>query len=283
MTYLEFQQQFLESVSHLYEINEAKAMWRWYVHDRWKIPPYQFVLKLHEDAPSIEHWKEDLEQLRQGTPLQYVLGTTDFYGHSFRVDARALIPRPETEELVDIIVKENQHRKHLRILDIGTGSGCIAISLALSLPEAIVTAVDISQEALLLAQENAALHQVNILWQQMDILSISYLSSCYDIIVSNPPYIPVSIKNALHRNVVNYEPAIALFVPDEQPLIFYQKIAFLAASSLVNGGKLYFETYENYHSEISQILEKQNFIEIKMSKDSFQRQRFVSCKKSSLL
>ena len=205
----------------------------------------------------------------------YVIGFTEFCGLRFRTDSRALIPRPETEELVAAVVDENASLSGLKVLDIGTGTGAIAVSLAVRLDHAAATACDISADALALAAENARLNNVQVRFEQCDILQCENLSESYDIIISNPPYIPENIRNTLHRNVIDYEPGIALFVPDNQPLLFYDKIASLAAQSLLPKGKLYFETYEEYHPQLVELMMGKGFAEVESRKDFYGRPRFV--------
>lgn len=270
-----FRDLFLKSLQPLYDSRECAAMLRWYVQDRLGIPYHQFLLD--GDAKMVDNvdYHLDLERLSKGEPLQYVIGFTEFCGLRFRTDSRALIPRPETEELVEAVIAENGGRRALKVLDIGTGTGAIAVSLAARLDHAAVTACDISAAALALASENACLNDVQVRFEQCDILQCENLSETYDIIISNPPYIPENVRNTLHRNVTNYEPSIALFVPDDRPLIFYEKIASLAAQSLLPNAKLYFETYEDYHPQLVELLRGKGFAEVESRKDFYGRPRFV--------
>lgn len=270
-----FRDLFLKRLQPLYDARECAAMLRWYVQDRFGIPYHQFLLDGDEEMSDDIDYLSDLERLSQGEPLQYVIGFTEFCGLRFRTDSRALIPRPETEELVAAVVDENASLSGLKVLDIGTGTGAIAVSLAVRLDHAAVTACDISADALALAAENARLNNVQVRFEQCDILQCENLSESYDIIISNPPYIPENIRNTLHRNVIDYEPGVALFVPDDQPLLFYDRIASLAAQSLLPKGKLYFETYEEYHPQLGELLMGKGFAEVESRKDFYGRPRFV--------
>ena len=275
MTRNSFRDLFLKRLQTLYDSRESAALLRWYVQDRLGIPYHQFLLDGDDEMPGNVDYLSEMERLSAGEPLQYVVGFTEFCGLRFRTDARALIPRPETEELVEAVVDENAGLSGLKVLDIGTGTGAIAVSLAARLDHAAVAACDISADALALAAENARLNDVQVHFEQCDILQCDHLSDTYDIIISNPPYIPENVRNTLHQNVVDFEPGIALFVPDGQPLLFYEKIASLAAQSLSPNGKLYFETYEEYHPQLVAMLEGTGFRDVESRKDFYGRPRFV--------
>ncbi len=226
--------------------------------------------------------KTALNRLKNHEPLQYILGETEFYGLPFWVDKNVLIPRPETEELVDWIVKDFQktifaERKSepFRILDIGTGSGCIAVSLAKNLPEARVFGLDFSKEALEIAKKNAALNSVAVEFIHADILEIKMLPQQFDIIVSNPPYVRELEKTELQPNVLNHEPASALFVPDQDALLFYRKISALALKNLVSGGRLYFEINEYLEAETRDLVASFGYKEIVLQKDIFGKPRML--------
>ena len=270
-----FKELFINTLAPLYDLHEREAMLRWYVQDRLGMPYYRFTMDGDAEMTDEVDWRSDMKRLAQGEPLQHVTGFTEFCGLHFDTDARALIPRPETEELVETIVRECDEQQPMHILDIGTGTGAIAISLASLLPHSAVTAVDVSADALSLAAHNAHENHVEVKFVQMDVLQCDKLTQSYDIIVSNPPYIPEKMRTSLHRNVTEYEPSLALFVPDEKPLLFYEKIAALAISALPAGGQLYFETYEEYHPQLKKILEDVGFAEVETRCDSFGRPRFV--------
>jgi len=213
--------------------------------------------------------KRIISELKEDKPIQYILGEAEFYGLKFKVNKHTLIPRPETEELVDWILKEDFNS----ILDIGTGSGCIAISLA-KYSSAQITAIDNCEKALELAKENAKLNKVDIKFYTKDILQSTDLFSL-DVIVSNPPYILESEKENMKANVLQYEPHLALFISNKDPLVFYKKIGSLAAKSLNSGGKLFFEINEQYGSEISKILSKMGFVDIALKKDINDKDRMI--------
>ncbi|MBP7809929.1 MAG: peptide chain release factor N(5)-glutamine methyltransferase [Bacteroidia bacterium] len=220
------------------------------------------------------------KDLKKNIPLQYILGETVFYGLTFKVNPHVLIPRPETEELVELILNDclKGNETTLDILDIGTGSGCIPITLKHKLPEANVAAIDISQEALQVAQQNALLNKTTVLFNQSDILKqeAEYVLDTYDIIVSNPPYIAKAEASQMHERVKNNEPNIALFVEDNDATIFYRRIIELCKYHLNAGGKLYFELNPLFANEIKQLAEKSNLFEqVILIKDLSGNTRFL--------
>ncbi|WP_411031004.1 peptide chain release factor N(5)-glutamine methyltransferase [Spongiimicrobium sp. 3-5] len=244
------------------------------------------IVSKEEEQPLFE----GLNALKLETPVQYILGKTYFYDLTFKVNKDVLIPRPETEELVRWILEdiEKKHNKtaaesipvserqyNLKILDIGTGSGCIAITLAKNLPGAKVVAMDISSEALQLAKENAINNAVEIRFIEADVLTAEPLNETFDIIVSNPPYVRLSEKRAMRKNVKDFEPEVALFVPNESPLLFYERITSLAAKKLSTSGILYFEINQYLGKETVALLEAQNFLEIELRKDIFGNDRML--------
>jgi len=218
-----------------------------------------------------------VKELKQHRPLQYILGETLFYGLTFLVNEYVLIPRPETEELVDLIVKENGGRP-LHALDIGTGSGCIAIALKKNLPLSVITGVDISEDAVAMAMQNATRNNVLVTFGKMDILKPTGLQmgGDFDIIVSNPPYIMLSEKDAMEANVKDYEPHLALFVTNEDPLLYYTHIVKFAFLHLNNGGKIYFEVNREKGKEVGRLLSSAGYKEIRILKDMQGVDRFVT-------
>ena len=215
------------------------------------------------------------EQLICGKPIQYILGKAWFMGQNFIVNENVLIPRPETEELVEWIISyANIKNKTLSILDIGTGSGFISIALKMTLPHCEVSALDIIKEALKLAQLNANNLNVSILWMEQNILDTLALENTYDIIVSNPPYIPIREKESMQKQVVNFEPSLALFVPDEDPLIFYRTIAKIAKQSLSKNGQLFFEIHYDQGNALLTLLNELNF-HAELRQDSFGKDRMI--------
>ena len=210
-----------------------------------------------------------VSDLRVNKPLQYIFGETEFYGLKFKINEYTLIPRSETEELVDWILKED----FISALDIGTGSGCIAIVLAKN-TNALITAIDVSEDALNVAKQNSIINKVEINFLHQDIFKTSILPQV-DLIVSNPPYVLDSEKKTMHDNVVQYEPNQALFVSDNNPLLFYKKIGDLASKSLNCGGKLFFEVNENFGNNIIEILTEIGFVDIELKKDINDRDRMI--------
>lgn len=217
-----------------------------------------------------------VDQLCENRPIQYIFGKAWFHGHEFTVDSSTLIPRPETEELVDLIIDENR-RSDLRVLDVGTGSGCIAVSLALGLKFASVDAIDISDPALAVARRNASLLRARVNFRRDDILSAKPDLNTYDIIVSNPPYIADSERQTMDPRVYGHEPTGALFVPDSDPLKFYRAIAAYAATALSHGGALYFEINPLFVDGLRDLLTKAGFADIDILRDFRGNYRFAVC------
>lgn len=222
-------------------------------------------------------WKAVLNSLEQQQPIQYIFGKAHFYGLEFKVNEDTLIPRPETEELVEWIIHENNKRPAFNVLDIGTGSGCIPITLAKHITQAAVSSIDVSVNALAIAKENAQANEVRVNFILTDILQASALPQQYDVIVSNPPYVRNLEKAEIKPNVLQYEPHLALFVEDSDPLIFYRKIAHLALNHLTPGGKLYFEVNQYLGAETVTLLEEIGFTNVILRKDLFGNDRMISC------
>ncbi len=229
-----------------------------------------------------QKYNSALAKLKKEIPIQYIIGTTEFYGLPFTVNENVLIPRPETEELVAWVIEEVESRKlkvksekSLTILDIGTGSGCIAIALAKNLPNAKVWALDISKKALEVAQNNAKLSHVNVQFLNEDILSLKKLPIKFDIIVSNPPYVRELEKKEIKKNVLENEPHLALFVKDHNPLLFYDKITGIAKENLNSNGKIYFEINQYLGNETVTLLKEKGFENIKSKKDVFGNDRMI--------
>lgn len=218
--------------------------------------------------------EETVERLKKHEPIQYVRGTADFYGFTFHVEPGVLIPRPETEELVELILRENSGP--VRILDVGTGSGCIAISLAKHLPEAEVEAWDVSERALSVARGNARDLSAVVEFVQRDVFCADVEKGKYHIVVSNPPYIAEKEKEVMDKNVLDWEPEQALFVPDADPLRFYRRIAELSLDMLLPCGRLYFEINQAYGSETAQLLRELGYKDVRLIKDLFGNNRIVT-------
>lgn len=219
-----------------------------------------------------------LIRLQKQEPVQYIIGSEEFYGLTFEVNEQVLIPRPETRELVDWIIQDHPHGR-VKILDIGTGSGCIAISLAKNLEVAEVASWDVSEGALQVAGRNCRRNGVQVKLEQRDVLHTSPTGELFDVIVSNPPYITEKEKADMDANVLEWEPGLALFVPDDNPLLFYRKIAELGRDMLVPGGTLYFEINREYGRQTVDMLTGLEYKHIELRKDIFQNDRMIKAEK----
>ncbi len=221
-----------------------------------------------------------ISRLNKHEPIQYILGSAHFFGRSFSVNSSVLIPRPETELLIDEILKFTQPIKTpIRILDIGTGSGCIAITLALEIPNSLVTAIDISMDALICARQNTTALKASVNFKELDILTQESTDQ-YDLIVSNPPYISVEEKESMRKNVLAYEPHLALFAPQHDPLIFYRTIASKCKKNLTPQGSLWLEINERFGNEVCALMEEQGFKNVRILKDLDGKDRMVKALKA---
>ncbi|MFH6934575.1 peptide chain release factor N(5)-glutamine methyltransferase [Flavobacterium sp. FlaQc-30] len=276
----QYRTQFIKELSPFYDAYEAESLFYLILEDKHKLR--QIDLALNHDLTFSEAdftvWNSILEELKKEVPIQYLLGKTHFYGLEFEVNENVLIPRPETEELVEWVINENKaidKKKKIKILDIGTGSGCIAISLAKNLPNAEVYAIDVSKKALETAKRNAISNKVEIIFMLKNVLELEILKSNYDIIVSNPPYVRNLEKEEIKKNVLDYEPHLALFVEDNDALIFYRKIADLAKKNLLEDGQLYFEINQYLGKEMTDLLDEMNFKSIELRKDIYDNDRMI--------
>lgn len=258
------------------EPQEVQAMIRVICEDVFHYDPVDVALRQESELPDFapQRIADIIARLQRHEPLQHIVGHALFHGHRFKVTPAVLIPRPETEQLVDLIIDENPG-SDLRVLDMGTGSGCIAISLARALKFAQVDALDVSRDALDVARENAASLKVKVRFFESDMLS-PQPPGRYDIIVSNPPYICWSERDAMDRNVKDYEPGQALFVPDSDPLLFYKAIVPYAAQSLERGGHLYLEINQRFGNEVKRLLEQNGFDEARIIDDTYGNPRFAT-------
>lgn len=290
MTIKHYRDQFIQELTPLYDAGEAESFFYLILEAKHQLKRVDLALQpdLVFSKAELETWNLILEQLKKEIPVQYLLGTTHFYGLEFEVNSNVLIPRPETEELVDWIIQSRNfgtkfnpevsgQSSKFKILDIGTGSGCIAISLAKNLPNAVVSALDVSDKALATAQKNAELNQVAIQFIHQSILEIEDLGQQFDLIVSNPPYVRHLEKHEIKKNVLDNEPHLALFVEDNDALIFYRKIAQLAQKNLNPQGQLYFEINQYLGQETLDLLQEMGFKDITLRKDIYGNDRMIQC------
>ena len=264
-----------ENLGSYYPAGEVAAFTRIIVTEMLGIPQMTFFLK---DNVELTHEQEatladSINRLQKHEPIQYIQGYSDFCGLRFKVTPATLIPRPETSELVEWVASEASGNE--RILDIGTGSGCIAVSLANKMPQSKVTAWDISNEALAVATGNSRSNGTEVLFEQVDILSYRPEENLFDIIVSNPPYIKENEKSAMHSNVLDWEPHTALFVPDSDPLLFYRTIAKKGLTLLKPGGTLYFEINRAHGAETVEMLAGLGYTGIELRKDFAENDRMI--------
>lgn len=269
----------ITSLTQIYDKREAANIAMFIFEDVFNIRNANVSLDVFNEKHQ-KQLKKIEERLLKHEPWQYIVGEADFYGLKFKVTPAVLIPRPETEELVYWIDKTVKHLSNISILDIGTGSGCIPITLKHKLPNADITALDISQEALEIARFNAKKNNVEVKFQQLDILNKKARKRLgeFNIIVSNPPYIPYQEKKLMRKNVLKYEPHLALFVDNDNPTVFYHEIALFAKNHLKENGFLFFEINEFYSREIIEMLIKEGFKNIEMEKDLTGKDRMIRCK-----
>ena len=303
-----YKTKFFQELSSLYDEKEIESFFYLILENFHQIKRIDLALnpQMEMNDKQLLHWESILSDLKKQKPIQYILGETEFYGLPFLVNENTLIPRPETEELVELIIKQNSKSEippepkvngaklnsKLKILDIGTGSGCIAISLVKNISNVEVYAIDISEEALETAKKNAQINQVEIHFIQADILKINNLEQLptsnpklethnpkletqFDIIVSNPPYVRNIEKQEINPNVLEYEPHLALFVEDDDALLFYRKIAQLALKSLSPNGRLYFEINQYLGKETVELIESFGFKNVVLHKDIYGNDRMI--------
>ncbi len=288
MNLLQLEKYFHQRLKANYPDSEIENFFFWTLEEILGIQRIDFVLQKNNavDYQNIDRIKKVIQRLRNEEPIQYIFGSTEFYGLLFNVSTDTLIPRPETEELVEWIietVKQDEYLSslsELRILDIGTGTGCIAITLTKLIPSANTTAVDISKNALTVAESNSALNEVNVHFVISNVLELSSLENEFDIIVSNPPYVRNSEKIEIKNNVLKYEPDTALFVEDDGPLLFYRKIGKLSLESLNPNGYLFFEINQYLGKEMVDLLSDLGYQHIELRKDVFGNDRMIKCRLS---
>jgi release factor glutamine methyltransferase len=291
MTIKQYREHFNESLKLLYPTSEIDSFFFLILEEYMDLKRIDVVLKsdFYLDKKSLNLMQIATKQLEQEIPIQYIIGKTEFFGLPFNINKEVLIPRPETEELVEQVLKEvsltkicktttdeTTNEKQLKILDIGTGSGCIAISLKKQLPSSKISAMDVSDKALHIAKKNAVLNKVDINFIHLDILKTNNLDQLYDVIVSNPPYVRELEKKEMKNNVLNNEPHLALFVDNKNPLLFYNKIAELAENFLTKNGQIHFEINQYLGKETIKLLAEKGFKNIQLKKDIFANDRIIS-------
>lgn len=291
MVIKKYKNRFLEELSSLYDEKEIESFFYLTLEKLHQKKRIDLALQpdLAMDETQLTQWETVLTELKTYKPIQYILGETEFYGLPFLVNENVLIPRPETEELVELIIsnekKEKREKAKVNILDIGTGSGCIPISLKKNLPSAEVFAIDVSPNALEVAQKNAEINRVEVNFIEANILLTdslalptrnSQLATFFDIIVSNPPYVRNLEKTEINPNVLEFEPHLALFVEDNDALLFYRKITELAKNHLAENGKLYFEINQYLGKETVALVESYGFKNVQLIKDIYGNDRMIS-------
>jgi release factor glutamine methyltransferase len=270
-----------DQLSPIYPKEEIAGITKLIFEKVLKLSGIQYHLQKDDviSAANLAEIKDIVNQLVQFKPIQYILGEAHFFGLTFAVNKSVLIPRSETEELVDWIIKDYAELAP-KILDIGTGSGCIPISILTQLPEASAEAWDISEQALVVANQNAFKHQIKINFQHIDLFNAPQQPAIYDVIVSNPPYVTDSEKDLMHQNVLDHEPHTALFVPDNDPLFFYAKIAELGLTSLKPNGHLYLEINEQFGSQTLELLSSKGYVNLVLKKDLNGKDRMVKAQRA---
>ncbi len=284
MTYKEFLPYLINQLDQYYPTQEIKGFHRVIIEKKFN-SSYVHILQYPDTKiPNnlLKQVDDIIKALKAYEPIQYILQETYFYGISLKLNRHVLIPRPETEELVGLAIREIQD-KSLRMLDVGTGSGCIALALKKALPRANVDGVDKSDAALEIARKNAARNKLDVNFYKLDVLCPQPLKRQYDIIISNPPYVLEQEKAFMQRSILEYEPREALFVKDNNPLIFYKAIIAFSNEVLVPAGRIYFEINESFHEELINLLNTKGFVDVRAKKDIRGKWRMVWGKKSGNL
>lgn len=280
----DFELLFQHELQELYDEDEIKAIFLVVVAETFGLNRTDYQLRKTDIVNEGDKVKvlDILQDLKKHRPIQYILNKADFYGEVFQVNESVLIPRQETEELVDLIIKNHKSSQNLKIIDIGTGSGCIPITLSKHLNNALVTTIDISKEAIKTAQENAKNLKTQVQFINADIFEWEYIFSDqqYNIIVSNPPYITPGEKQHMNQNVLAYEPELALFIEESAPLIFYDVISSFALKHLAPDGDLYFEINQYLGAEMKELMIKKGFEQVKLIKDINGADRIIHAKKA---
>ena len=281
MNYSQIKKIFHQQLKEIYIENEIDSLFFIALEYVTSISKIEYILQKEEEISEekLIELKFILEELTKNKPIQYITKNAYFYGLNFYVNEKVLIPRQETNELVDWVLMSVTHSKPIKILDIGTGSGCIAITLKKNLPLSEVFAIDISNEAIQIAQKNANDNEVEINFLQKNILEINDLKSNFDIIISNPPYVRELEKLEMAPNVLDNEPHLALFVPDNNPLLFYEKITEIALKNLTKDGMLFFEINQYLSEETKKMIENKGFKNVTLRKDLQENYRMILAKK----
>ena len=281
MNYSQIKKIFHQQLKEIYIENELDSLFFIALEYVTSISKIEYILQKEEEISEekLIELKFILEELTKNKPIQYITKNAYFYGLNFYVNEKVLIPRQETNELVDWVLMSVTHSKPIKILDIGTGSGCIAITLKKNLPLSEVFAIDISNEAIQVAQKNANDNEVEINFSQKNILEINDLKSNFDIIISNPPYVRELEKLEMAPNVLDNEPHLALFVPDNNPLLFYEKITEIALKNLTEDGMLFFEINQYLSEETKKMIENKGFKNVTLRKDLQENYRMILAKK----
>ena len=269
---------FFEELNTMYSLIAIQQMWRQLICERFNWDATEFLLNNNYalSESDLLYVREFVKRLQSDEPFQYIIGKTNFFGLTILCNPSALIPRPETEELIKWITESVSPNS---ILDVGTGSGCISLALKDFFSHSEIEAWDISKMALNLAKKNSTNLNLPITLRQVDVLNITNCSSKFDVIVSNPPYISITESSSLERNVVDFEPHTALFVNDDDPLMFYKKIGDLAWKSLNANGYLFFETHHLFHQQLANEMTERGFINIELRKDLQGMDRFLKAQK----
>ncbi|MCM1050555.1 MAG: peptide chain release factor N(5)-glutamine methyltransferase [Paenibacillus sp.] len=284
MTLSQYTRKAIEQLAPIYDASEARWIIRTMVENITGMNRTEIML--HDDdelePETVNRYDGIIARLLKHEPIQYILGETYWHGLTLKVTPAVLIPREETSELVDLIVNEFSDRQDLNVMDLCTGSGCIAVALARNLPFASVKGVDISPDALAVARENASKCKVKVNFEQRDVLQSAYdPSDKYDLVVSNPPYIAQHEESKMDSNVLDYEPHIALFVPDDDPLKFYKAISANTIDAMKPGGKLYLEINPLYARQLSDMLEHDGWTDVNIIKDMHGKDRFATATKAT--
>ncbi len=280
MTVKAFKDQFYKRLETIHPRQEIESFFRILAEEYLAMRSVEVLLNPDKEieAQKLEELLEVQRRLVLSEPLQYILGQTEFYGLNFKLNKAVLIPRPETEELVEWIIADTKHSDDCTVLDIGTGSGCIAVSLAAHLPNAKIDALDVSHQALKLAKGNASLNKTQVHFKIQNILETESLEKQYDVIVSNPPYVRHQEKEEIHPNVLHFEPHLALFVADDDALIFYKKITELAKQALKPNGTLYVEINQYLARETQNLFIDLGFSNIELRKDFAGKPRMIKAR-----